>query len=167
MYLQILYRYGCRFTSDSEIIKDCIQDLFTVLYKNRKTLVVPDNVKVYLMVSLKNNLIRALYKENFYNRNDTEGIEFSLEPTVEDVFIDNEQVTNQQKEIQKIFALLTSRQKEVLYYRYIQELEIDKICLLMNMNYQSVENLIQRSLKKIRTSYGYEAGLLFLLLPSP
>lgn len=32
-YVQILYRYGLRFTSDSEIIKDCIQEVFTSLYK--------------------------------------------------------------------------------------------------------------------------------------
>ena len=31
-YVQILYRYGLRFTSDPEIIKDCIQEVFTSLY---------------------------------------------------------------------------------------------------------------------------------------
>lgn len=64
-YVQILYRYGLRFTSDPEIIKDCIQEVFTSLYKNRNNLITPDNIKVYLFVSLKNCLIRTLYKESF------------------------------------------------------------------------------------------------------
>ena len=44
-------------------IKDCIQDVFTGLYKNRKQLITPKNIKVYLLVSLKNSLINALYRE--------------------------------------------------------------------------------------------------------
>lgn len=153
-YVQILYRYGLRFTSDSEIIKDCIQEVFTQLYKNRNNLVTPDNIKVYLLVSLKNCLIRILYKESLYDRELPENIQFSLEPTVEEEFIKNEQYTNQQKKIKEILTLLSPRQKEIIYYRFIQELSMDEICILMNLNYQSAQNLIQRSLKKVRANYG-------------
>ncbi|WP_075555961.1 RNA polymerase sigma factor [Parabacteroides timonensis] len=153
-YVQILYRYGLRFTSDSEIIKDCIQEVFTSLYKNRDHLVTPENIKVYLFVSLKNCLIRTLYKESLYDRELPENIQFSLEPTVEEVFIKNEQYTNQQRKLKEILSALPPRQKEIIYYRFIQELSMDEICILMNLNYQSAQNLIQRSLKKVRASYG-------------
>lgn len=153
-YVQVLFRYGLRFTSNSEIIKDCIQEVFTTLYKNRNNLIIPDNIKVYLLVSLKNCLIRTLYKESFYEGEMPENIRFTLEPTVEEIFIDNEQHANQQKKIKEILALLSPRQKEIIYYRYIQELSMDEICILMDLNYQSAQNLIQRSLKKIRTNYG-------------
>lgn len=163
-YIQILYRYGLRFTPDSEIIKDCIQEVFTSLYKNRKRLVVPENIKVYLFVSLKNHLIRALYKESLYDRELPENIQFSFEPTVEEEFINNEQYTSQQKKIKKILDLLTPRQKEIIYYRFIQELSMDEICILMDLNYQSAQNLIQRSLKKIRANY--DSVEIFLLMVS-
>lgn len=153
-YVQVLYQYGHRFSSNSEIIKDCIQEVFTSLYKNREHLITPDNIKVYLLVSLKNCLIRTLYKESIYDRELPENIWFYLEPTVEDEFIDNEQYVHQQKKIKEILDLLTPRQKEIIYYRYIQELSMDEICMLMDLNYQSAQNLIQRSLKKIRTNYG-------------
>lgn len=153
-YVQVLFRYGLRFTSNSEIIKDCIQEVFTTLYKNRNNLIIPDNIKVYLLVSLKNCLIRTLYKESFYEGEMPENIRFTLEPTVEEIFIDNEQHANQQKKIKEILALLSPRQKEIIYYRYIQELSMDEICIIMDLNYQSAQNLIQRSLKKIRTNYG-------------
>lgn len=160
-YVQVLYQYGHRFTSNSEIIKDCIQEVFTSLYKNREHLITPDNIKVYLLVSLKNCLIRTLYKESLYDREIPENIWFYLEPTVEDEFIDNEQYAHQQKKIKEILDLLTPRQKEIIYYRYIQELSMDEICMLMDLNYQSAQNLIQRSLKKIRTNYG--SAPIFLL----
>ena len=44
VYIQMLFRYGHNFTSDTELIKDCIQDVFTGLYKNRERLIVPNNI---------------------------------------------------------------------------------------------------------------------------
>lgn len=162
-YIQILYRYGLSFTSESEIIKDCIQEVFTSLYKNRDRLITPENIKVYLFVSLKNCLIRTLYKESLYDHELPSQVQFSLEPTVEEKFIDNEQYDSQQKMIKDILALLTPRQKEIIYYRFIQELSMDEICALMDMNYQSAQNLIQRSLKKIRQNYNSVEVFLLIL----
>jgi RNA polymerase sigma factor (sigma-70 family) len=150
-YVQMLFRYGSRFTSDSELVKDCIQDIFTTLYKDRKRLgPPPSNVKVYLFVSLKNNLARALNKQSKYERIEPEMNSFLLEPTVEEQFIDDETYKNQQKLVEKVLSVLTVRQKEIIYYRYIQELDFDEICTLMQLNYQSAQNLLQRSIKKIR-----------------
>lgn len=47
---------------------------------------------------------------------------------------------------------LTDRQREVIYHRFIEELSMEEIGVLMQMNTQSVQNLIQRSLKKMRES---------------
>ena len=78
VYIQMLFRYGHNFTSDTELIKDCIQDVFTGLYKNRKQLITPKNIKVYLLVSLKNSLINALYREDRYTSYNHETVSFTL-----------------------------------------------------------------------------------------
>ena len=150
-YVQILFRYGLRFTPDCELIKDCIQELFTILYKNRKRLGAPPvNVKVYLFVSFKNNLVRALQRQTkFEPMGDTTG-QFILEATVEEQYIDNESETNRQKLVEKILQSLPPRQKEIIYYRYLQEFDFEEICTLMQLNYQSAQNLLQRAIKKIR-----------------
>ena len=153
-YVQMLFRYGMRFTSDSELIKDCIQELFTTIYKNRKRLGTPPaNVKVYLFVSLRNNLLRAIEKQSRHESIEQGTDSFLLEPTVEEQFIDNESQRNQQKIVKKILFALTPRQKEIIYYRYLQELDLDDICSLMQLNYQSAQNLLQRAIKKIRKHF--------------
>lgn len=150
-YVQILFRYGSRFTTDGELIRDCIQDLFTTLYKDRKRLGTPPaNVRVYLFVSLKNNLTRALRKQSKYESIAPEMSPFLLEPTVEEQFIEDETDRNRRILIEKILSELTSRQREIIYYRYLQELDFDEICTLMQLNYQSAQNLLQRTIKKIR-----------------
>ena len=162
-YVQTLYQYSFRFTSNPELIKDCIQDVFTGLYKNRKQLVTPKNIKVYLLVSLKNSLINALYREDRYTSYNHETVSFTLGLTVEEQYVTDELYTNQQRKIQEILNVLPPRQKEIIYYRYIQELSFDEICIMMDMNYQSAQNLIQRSLKKIRDLYGPAEVFLLLL----
>lgn len=162
-YVQILFGYGLRFTNDSEIIKDCIHDIFIDLYNHKDRLDIPANVKVYLLVSLKNRLVKVLYKHAIFDRFDAEKVNFILETTVEDQFINDEQEVVQQKKVQQILESLTPRQREIIYYRYIQELNFDEICTIMDMNYQSAQNLIQRSLKKIKDTYGPTATFILLL----
>ena len=145
-YVKGLYQYGLCFTSDTELVKDCIQDIFTYLYRNRVQLVLPEKIH---RETLTEDLI--------------EDIPFALELTVEEQFIQQEQYKDERRQVERILSLLTSRQREIIYYRFIQEMSMDEICTLMNLNYQSAQNLIQRSLKKIRSSVG-DMRLLLLFL---
>ncbi|MDR1600870.1 MAG: sigma-70 family RNA polymerase sigma factor [Tannerella sp.] len=155
-YIQSLYRYGLHFTPDGEAVKDCIHDVFTNLYRNRQKLVVPANVKVYLFVSLKNSLLRYLANNYMYTHGETDDAPFLLEPAVEDEYIDNEQLVRREKIIEKMLSVLSPRQKEIVYYRFIQELQWDEVCKLMELNYQSAQNLLQRALRKIRENFDIE-----------
>ncbi|GHV47842.1 hypothetical protein FACS1894181_02150 [Bacteroidia bacterium] len=67
--------------------------------------------------------------------------------------IDNEDERERIDKINLILNMLTPRQKEVIYYRYVEGMGMGDICKAMEMNYQSVQNLIQRSIKKLKTSF--------------
>ena len=169
VYIQMLFRYGHNFTSDTELIKDCIQDVFTGLYKNRERLIVPNNIKVYLFVAIKNCIQRTLYKESIYERSAMEQVPFLLEPTVEDEFVNNEQYNNQQKKVKEILSILTPRQKEIIYYRFIQEMSMEDICILMDeKNILNEKIRISRELEKLKkikqnhSSFGLYLLLLYL-----
>lgn len=49
-YADLLFSYGMRFTSNREIVRDTLQELFIKLYKNRKNLSTTDHIKFYLFV---------------------------------------------------------------------------------------------------------------------
>lgn len=150
-YARKLYRYGLCFTSNEEVVRDSIQDIFVYLYDNRTKLEFCDNIKYYLFGAFKNNLIKAIHKESVSE--DLVGdMPFLIELTVEDQYIQNEQYVTESKKIEKLLSLLTSRQREIIYYRFTQGMSMEEICGLMDLNYQSAQNLIQRSLKKMRTS---------------
>ncbi|MDL2222388.1 sigma-70 family RNA polymerase sigma factor [Parabacteroides sp. OttesenSCG-928-N08] len=165
-YTQFLYEYGMRFTSDSDLVKDCIHDLFLKIYKQRKTLIRPANIKVYLLVSLKNQLLNVLKQSSRYQQSDDEEGFFSFSLSVEEEYIEDERQRMERQLVDSFLSVLSPRQKEVIYYRYLQELSIQDICLLMNINYQSAQNLIQKALSNLRSRHNIPLLLPFLILCS-
>ncbi|MDR1332262.1 MAG: sigma-70 family RNA polymerase sigma factor, partial [Tannerella sp.] len=126
-YVESLYRYGLHFTPDGEAVKDCIHDVFTALYRDRQRLAAPDNVKLYLFVALKNSLLRYLSRNDMYERGAAAEAPFLLEPTVEEEYIDHERYARHREMVEKFLSVLSPRQKEIVYYRFIQEMQWEEI----------------------------------------
>lgn len=152
-YVQNLYYQGLQFTQNKELIKDCIQDVFTKLYKYRSNLKDTDNVKYYLLASMRNQLVTATSKEKAYpdiQPEENTGLEELTEKSMEDMFIEQEENLAVEEKVNEIMSYLTDRQREAIRYRYIECLNTEEICALMELNYQSLQNILSRSLKKIR-----------------
>lgn len=162
-YIQVLYNYGLQITPDSEIVKDCIQEVFVKIYKAKKKLTVPQNPKVYLMIALKNNIYNTFNQERLQKNYAFSLYQTEEQLTVKNEFIDQEARHEEMNNIKRMMKILTPRQREVIYYRFIEELSYDDICQIMGLNYQSAYNLLQRSLQKIREAYGV-TGIWMLIL---
>jgi RNA polymerase sigma factor (sigma-70 family) len=150
-YFGNLFVQGLQFTGDKELIRDCIHDVFVKIYMNRTTLGPVDNVKVYLFTALRNSILTALKKAGRHSGT-LDGLSecvITRAVTIEEEYIDKEHETQRQQLINKIFSLLPARQREAVHYRFFEGMSLDQIGVLMGMNYQSVQNLLQRALKKI------------------
>lgn len=150
LYIDDLFAYGMHFTTNRESVKDCIQEVFVTLYKNRSRRKEIENLKYYLFTSLKNELF-ALFKKSV-EQYQIETIEpvFNAEYSVEDILVEAETNRYNQERIKEVLQSLTPRQQEAIYYRYVEEMSYEHIGKLMQMNYQSVRNLIHRSIQKAR-----------------
>jgi len=151
-YIEELFSYGMRFTADRELVKDCIQDVFVKIYSNRANLNPTDNIRLYLHIALKNALFNVFQKNKSVYHIDTIEPVFSLDYSIEDRLIADEQEQEKKEKLDRILELLTPRQKEVIYHRYVEGMKLEDICQIMDMNYQSVLNLLQRSVKKVRAT---------------
>lgn len=150
-YADVLFRYGIQFTGDDNLVKDAIHDVFVKLYSDRQHLKAEANIKFYLFTCLKNRLYNLLKRELFFDKIDPEDNEYS-DPEAEESVTNALSQSEMQRTVRSVLSLLTDRQREIIYYRYIEELSIEEIAVLTDMNYQSVSNSIQRSLKRIRDS---------------
>ena len=153
--VQDLFRFGLLYTSDKELIKDCIHDVFVKkIHMNRAKLAPTDNIAAYLTVALKNTLFNALKKTtdslSFDEIGEREETVEESPSTPETIYINNEQEKQVQATVHTMMSVLTDRQREIIYYRYIKEMSIDEISKVTDMNNQSVSNSIQRALGRIR-----------------
>ncbi|MDR3142238.1 MAG: sigma-70 family RNA polymerase sigma factor [Tannerellaceae bacterium] len=152
-YAKELFSYGSRFTTDRDLVKDCIQDVFVRIYKNRSRLSDVNDVRLYLFIALKNVIFNVFEKDKQFYCIDTLEPVFNAEYSIEDEIIHDELIQEQREKIKRILEVLPPRQKEAIYYRYVKGLKIKHICTIMNMNYQSVQNLLQRSIKKLHSVF--------------
>jgi len=152
-YIDILFSYGMRFTPDRELIKDAIQDVFMKIFTNRSNLKKTDRLKPYLFMALKNKLFNVFEKEMTPYSIDAVEPVFVTEYSIEDIIIADEQEAERNSKVKRLLDALPPRQKEALYYRYVEELSLAEVSKLMGINYQSVQNLIQRAIKNVRQAY--------------
>ena len=152
--VQDLFRFGLLYTSDKELIKDCIHDVFVKIHMNRAKLAPTDNIAAYLTVALKNTLFNALKKTtdslSFDEICEREETVDESPSTPETIYINNEQEKQVQATVHTMMSVLTDRQREIIYYRYIKEMSVDEISKVTDMNNQSISNSIQRALGRIR-----------------
>ncbi len=146
-----LFDYGCRFTVDKDLVKDCIQEVFCTLIRTRKNLSETDNVRLYLLKSLKRRVIRDL-KNTANKPRSLDDQDYSFDLRFSDNIDDQLNELDEEKRhlIADAMQLLTDRQKEAIYLRFNRGLEYEEISFLLNLNYQSSRALIHRSIEKLR-----------------
>ena len=127
-YSQALYAYGMHFTSDKGLVEDCIQDVFIKIFQNRRHLQSTDNIKLYLFIALKNKLFNIFRKDIKYSQIDSLEPVFAAEYTIEDEIIENEREQFLNEKMIRMLEVLSPRQKEIIYYRFVEGLSYEEIC---------------------------------------
>lgn len=153
LYADSLFAYGVKFTSDKEFVKDAVQNLFLRLMISHEHLSEVSNVKSYMIKSLRRELLKNS-KHGYAISFDNDNI---LKNKVESYASENLSVDDMDDEAIRIRRILSEellklppRQKEALYLRYVQQIPLAEIAHILDMNYQSVRNLIYRAFTKLR-----------------
>ena len=152
MYAEMLLNYGLCITSDKELVKDCIQDVFCKLVCKCQQLQVL-KVTSYLLISLRNALLDEFRRRTNMVETAVEEIRFSQR--VDDVeleYIRDEKVNLTHRKVSVLMNELTPRQRQVFTLYYIEQRKYEDICDIMQMNYHSVRNLVHRGMVKMRTA---------------
>lgn len=148
-HYQELFYYGIKIVAMPDLVKDTIQDLFADVWERRNKMTAIENFKAYLIISLRRELIHRISKIRKENARDQQPLlQFSF--SAEDFLISTEQNTEHSLILTKSMDSLTDRQREVILLRFFHGLEFPEISHVLEMNVQSVRNLLFRSLDKIR-----------------
>ena len=167
-HVDALYHYGTKISSDEDLVKDAIQEVFLDLFlKRQNNNTNPENLRFYLLLALKRNIIRKLKKSRkLVLLNTSEECTYEADYCIEDVLIVNEEEKEANQKINDIINQLPSKQKETLYLRFNESLEYKEIAKLMDVSIESARKQVYRALKSIRESYGKNTFLFFSILLS-
>lgn len=151
-YYSNLYNYASRFTADDALIKDCIQEVFISLWQRRQTAGTILAPKFYFLRAIKNKVLKSLDKlrGTAGSLQVLEDYNFSHEFSVEKMLIAKQVSEENTTRLRAILALLSKREREVIYLKYYQYLDNGQIAELMSISRQSVYNLLHESIRKLK-----------------
>jgi RNA polymerase sigma factor (sigma-70 family) len=165
LYYSQLANYGGKFTQDTGIIEEGIQDLFLKLWKNRARIGQPPAIKYYLFKAFRRTLTRKLQKKDrlFFLPGNEDDLFFQLELSPEQLLVKYEQLQDLKKQVDTILLTLTNRQREVVYLKFYEDLTYEEIADMLQMNVGGVYKLTYRALDRLRQQMGLlPLWLLFL-----
>lgn len=149
-HIKSLYNFGLKHTTNKELLKDTIQELFIDIWSKRMKQSEVKHLKVYLIKALRYKLLRAAaaqYKSRTYDL-----IEI-MDPIDTNNDLEQKLLVERRYKLNIQLDKLPKRQREVIYLRYFQNISNDEIGEILNVNYQSVSNLLYRALTKLRSNF--------------
>jgi RNA polymerase sigma-70 factor (ECF subfamily) len=158
-YFPDLFKYGCYFSDDDDLVKDCIQDLFINLYNYRLKLKLTDKIRPYLIASFKRNIFQRLRSESEEKKKQLRIDSLSFDYS----FPEDAAEKDDQKLalLQNAMNELTARQREAIYLKYVTGLSYEELSSVMNLSYQASRNLIYHGMERLRQVIS--SKVLFLL----
>jgi RNA polymerase sigma factor (sigma-70 family) len=149
---QGLYNYALKLLQDKELAGDAVQELFVKIWTKRETIGDLEKTKPYFFTALRRQILNQLrnlrLRELKISRIPRPDIDFSPE----EIVMRNEEYLSLQNRVTELLNGLPKRQKEVIYLHYFEDMDYAQIAAIMGINYQSVLNLTQKALQKLRSA---------------
>lgn len=172
-----LMNYGIKLTGQRDLTKDCITQILLRLWDHRAKLPTIENVRSYLLTSLRRELMAELKMENNRSsKNRSFGQTIQTEELPYEEYIIQLQHNKELKEkLMSAISRLTQREKELLQLKFFEDLDYDDIAARCQITKRTAYNIIHGSLKSLRLSlvatppgnlipdYGLLLAFLFML----
>jgi RNA polymerase sigma factor (sigma-70 family) len=150
-----LFLYGSKLSTDRELVRDCIQEVFIDLFLKRKKVsreIV--NLKSYLFVSLWNGIIKKLAQSRIFEsigeKEDETEAPFNIEYEFQDQLIQLEISQEIIAKLQSKIKNLPPRQKEIIYLKFEEEMDYPEIAPILKISVESARKLLYRALLTLR-----------------
>lgn len=164
-FYKSLYSYGLSFKIEGEQVRDIIQDMFVKLYTRSELIKDASTLRPFLFASMRNACINSIKMKQKLASLDTIE-EFKINYTVDNNSIeDKEELERIKALVKNILDQLTPRQREIIYLRFLHQMEYEEISRIMNLSEQAARNLVYRAMDKIRNDNPHiDPFIVFLLL---
>lgn len=161
-FIDVLYAYGSKISSNKNLVEDSIQDLFIDMYNYGSKLKKPEYIEFYLFKSLKRIIIRKLQENQKLDFMEDSLEQFNLTFVAEDVS-EKQILEKQYKFLQHELKNLDTKKRELLFLKFNSGLTYVEIGEMLDIKPDTVKKQVQRLVKHIQKKLGSSAIELFIL----
>lgn len=154
-----LYVYAVKLLKDEQLADDAVQELFVRIWVKRGVIGPLQKVKPYFFTALRRQILNQLRNRHLRELRLGALPKPEIDFSPEEIVVRQEEYQSLQAKIAAVLNELPRRQREVIYLHYFEGMDYTQIAAVMGINYQSVLNLTQKALRKLRS-----ASLLSVLL---
>nr|WP_068891311.1 sigma-70 family RNA polymerase sigma factor [Pedobacter panaciterrae] len=151
MYFHLI-RFGLKINADDELVKDCVNQVFLNLWDKRSRLNTVDNVKSYLMTSLRRCMLDQLaYTDKMNAAVSKMGAEEEYaELSYEAIMIAVQQDDELKHKLQLAIKQLTPRQMELIQLKFFDGLTYEQIAERNSQTVKTAYNTIYDAIKMLK-----------------
>jgi len=157
-YYEPLCRYSYQLIKDIETAKEIVQELFYIIWKERKSLAIFTSVNGYLYRSVKNKSIQYLQKVKI--REDYRDLNSGY--TDIETYTPQEELEYNELErhLQETLFLLPERRRKIFQLNRMEGKKYNEIAQELNISVKTVEAEISKALGELRIKYNsiYESN---------
>ncbi|HSC37304.1 MAG TPA: sigma-70 family RNA polymerase sigma factor [Chitinophagaceae bacterium] len=154
-----LYYYALKLLEDNELADDAVQDLFIKIWVKRAEIGELQKVKAYFFTALRRQVLNQLRNLRLRQLNISRLLQPEIEFSPEEIVVHQEEADSLHARLLQLLNELPPRQREAIYLHYFENMDYQQVAAIMGVNYQSVLNLVQKAMQKLRS-----ANLLWLLV---
>jgi len=160
-YTKLLYNYGMHSCHDHGLVMDCLQELFATLWGKRKNLTDVYAVNAYLFKSFRRLLVKKLrWRKRFSLSLDAcDDRCFEIVLPLQDNIDQSEAESERIQKLKACVVALTKRQREALFLKFYNDLDYNSIASVMELQVDSVYNIISKALDCLRHRMASSARL--------
>jgi RNA polymerase sigma factor (sigma-70 family) len=150
-YADKLFDAALWVTGNRELIKDSLQDVFIEIWNYRSSLSTVTHPQSYLIKVLHNIIFKKLKAASPILINGEEIAYGAL--NAEEQLVADDTARENASRLKNACRRLTARQQTVIQLRYYEGLSYKQIATRLRMNYQSVNNLVFRTLTSLKKEF--------------
>jgi RNA polymerase sigma factor (sigma-70 family) len=152
-----MYTYAIYLGFNEYEVMDAIHDVFCHLCEKEINIQYVSTPKYYLFNALRNRLIdisrKSLEEISFNSFSNIEFLFSELKENKESKLITEEEEVIIKQKINEMLSILSPRQQEIIYLRYIQECDYKQISEIMKIDYENCRKLVYKAIQVLRKNF--------------
>jgi RNA polymerase sigma factor, sigma-70 family len=147
-----LFHYGFSLTSDKELTKDCIQELFLEVWKTRTSIKKEvENARCYLCTWLRRKISRHLNRLEKERTGVVSAIHYDpIESSYEELLVAYQFTEEKKERLNRAISKLTKKQIEIIRLKYFENLSYPAIADKTSLTTRTIYNIIYEAIHLLR-----------------